>query len=105
VDDQNCGIADLARIVFVRRNWPTKLQSGFTAIALEMNASLLVINSEHYCVMVIVRAAVWLFAPVPLVDAVRVSVLDPAGVPEFAGLLLLPHEARLTTNNARAQML
>ena len=55
--------------------------------------------------MVIVRAAVWLFAPVPLVDAVRVTVLDPAGVPEFAGLLLLPHEARLTVNNARAQRL
>jgi hypothetical protein len=75
------------------------------AIALQVNAYLLVINTEHYCVMVIVRAAVWLFAPVPLVDAVRVTVLDPAGVPEFAGLLLLPHEARLTVNNARAQML
>jgi hypothetical protein len=83
----------------------TGLQSGFTAIALQVNAYLLVINTEHYCVMVIVRAAVWLFAPVPLVDAVRVTVLDPAGVPEFAGLLLLPHEARLTVNNARAQML
>ena len=65
----------------------------------------MVINTEHYCVMVIVRAAVWLFAPVPLVDAIRVTVLDPAGVPEFAGLLLLPHEARLTANSARAQML
>jgi hypothetical protein len=80
-------------------------KSGSTAIALQVNAYLLVINTEHYCVMVIVRAAVWLFAPVPLVDAVRVTVLDPAGVPEFAGLLLLPHEARLTVNNARAQML
>jgi hypothetical protein len=83
----------------------TGLQSGFTAIALQVNAYLLVINTVHYCVMVIVRATVWLFAPVPLVDAVRVTVLDPAGVPEFAGLLLLPHEARLTANNARAQRL
>jgi hypothetical protein len=70
-----------------------------------VNAYLLVINTERYCVMVIVRAAVWLFAPVPLVDAIRVTVLDPAGVPDFAGLLLLPHETRLTVNNARAQML
>src|ERR1700693_1578345 len=83
----------------------TGLQSGFTAIALQVNAYLLVINPEHYCVTVIVRAAVWLFAPVPLVDALSVTVLDPAGVPEFAGLLLLPHETRLTVNNARAQML
>jgi hypothetical protein len=96
------GIADVARIVFVRRNWPAK---WFHSNALQVNAYLLVINSEHYCVMVIVRAAVWLFAPVPLVDAIRVTVLDPAGVPEFAGLLLLPHEARLTANNARAQRL
>ena len=60
-----------------------------------MDAHLLAINA-HYCVMVIVRAVVWLIVPVPIVEAVRVTVLVPGEVPTF---LVLPHEAKLAANN------
>ena len=66
---------------------------------------MLAITIADYCVMVIVRAAVWLVAPVPLVEAISVILLDPGGVPDFDGLLLLPHEARPTANSTRAHML
>ena len=55
--------------------------------------------------MVIVRVALWLIVPVPLVEGVRVTVLVPAGVPGLPGfpsLLLLPHEVRPAANTRRA---
>jgi hypothetical protein len=60
-----------------------------------------------YCVIVIVKAAVWLIAPVPLVEAVTETVLAPAGVPGlpgFAALLLLPHEVSPAANTRRTNM-
>jgi len=57
--------------------------------------------------MVIVRVAVWLIAPVPLVEAVTVTVLAPGGVPGLPGfppLLLLPHDGRLAASARRANM-
>ena len=60
----------------------------------------------HHCVIVILRVAVWLIAPVPLVEAVRVIVLVPAGVPEMPEFppLLLPHDVSPAANATSANM-
>jgi hypothetical protein len=72
-----------------------------------VTACPLAINFEHYGVMVMVSAAVWLIAPVPLVEAVTVTALATGWAPPLLLLLvlLLPQEAKPAANKRTVAML